>query len=130
MGMVASRGRTIAIAFSLLAGAPSESPAAPANSLKALWRQLGACLQAPSSAEGSEITIVFALKRDGSLLGTPRITHSRLVGDIDAQRAFVGDALKAFAKCLPLSVSDGLGGAVAGRLFSIRIRAQSKETES
>ena len=58
--------------------------------------------------------IVFALKRDGSLLGLPRITHSRLVGDADAQKAFVTDAVRALAKCLPVSITDGLGGAIAG----------------
>jgi hypothetical protein len=125
-----SRGRAIVIAFSLLAATATEGRAAPANSLAELWRELGACLQAPSAAVGSEITIVFALKRDGSLLGTPRISHSRLVGDIDAQRAFVASALKAFAKCMPLSISDGLGGAVAGRLLSVRIRAHGRETDS
>jgi hypothetical protein len=48
------------------------------------------------------------------LLGTPRIIHSHLLGDADAQKAFVADAIGALAKCLPADITDGLGGAVVG----------------
>jgi hypothetical protein len=73
---------------------------------------------------------MFALKRDGSLLGTPRITHSHLLGATDDQSSFVAAAIKSFSRCMPLSVTDGLGGAIAGRLLSIRIGVRPKETRS
>lgn len=124
-----SQKLSAAVALALLIASPIEAKAAPANTLRELWSELGACVKTPSVAAGSELTIIFALRRDGSLLGKPRIAHSRLVGDPDAQKAFVAEAIGAFAKCLPLSVTDDLGGAIAGRLFSIRIGKRPRETD-
>jgi hypothetical protein len=56
-----------------------------------------------------------------------RITHSKLTGDGDLQKRFVGSALKALAECTPLKFSDGLGGAVAGRPFTMRFRAVARQ---
>ena len=52
-----------------LAASSIEARSAPANTLPDLWRELSACVKAPSDSAGSALTIVFALKRDGSLLG-------------------------------------------------------------
>jgi hypothetical protein len=113
-----------------LAASPVEATGAPANTLTDLWRELSACIKAPRDSAGSELTIVFALKRDGSLLGKPRITHSHLLGDVDVQKAFVVDAIGAFAMCLPVNITDGLGGAIAGRPLSLRIGRRPRETDT
>jgi hypothetical protein len=123
--------KILIIAFlAFFAASSIEARSAPANTLPELWRELSACVKAPSDSAGSELTIVFALKRDGSLLGKPRITHSHLLGDANAQRAFVANAIGALAKCLPLSLTDDLGGAIAGRPLSIRIAGRAKQTET
>ena len=120
----------IIVALSLLAAAPAEAQSIAANSLPDLWRGLSRCMGAPGDNAGSELTVVFALKRDGSLLGTPRITHSHLIGDVEAQKNFVALALGALEKCLPVKITDELGGAIAGRLFSIRIGRRPRETDT
>jgi hypothetical protein len=120
----------IIVTLSLLAAAPAEAQSVAANSLPELWRGLNHCMGAPGDNAGSELTIVFALKRDGSLLGTPRITHSHLMGDADAQRNFVALALGALEKCLPVKITDELGGAIAGRLFAMRIGRRPRETDA
>ena len=109
---------------------PVGAQSAPANTMRDLFMALNQCLlQAPPGVGGSEITIVFSLKRDGSLLGRPRISHAKLLGDPDAQRNFAAGALAAFGKCLPLSITDGLGGAIAGRPLSARIVSRPRETD-
>jgi hypothetical protein len=113
-----------------LAATSVEARSAAANTLPDLWRELSACVKAPTESAGSEVTILFALKRDGSLLGKPRITHSHLLGDADAQNAFLAEATGALAACLPLSVTDALGGAIAGRPLSIRIGRRPKQTDT
>jgi hypothetical protein len=123
--------KILIIAFlAFFAASSIEARSAPANTLPELWRELSACVKAPSDSAGSELTIVFALKRDGSLFGKPRITHSHLLGDADAQNAFVANAIGALSKCLPLSLTDDLGGAIAGRPLSIRIARRAKQTET
>ena len=123
--------KILAAAFAFIVSAPIDANCAPANSLSDLRRALKICvISPPTDADGSEVTIVFAIKRDGSLLGTPRITHWHLPGSIDTQRSFIATAIKAFSQCMPLSVTDSLGGAIAGRLLSIRIGDRHKGTRS
>lgn len=101
-----------------------------ATSLAELWQVLSACAQVsgvPAGATGSEVTVLFSLKRDGSLLGQPRITHSRLTGAPVEQRVFVAAALSGIAGCLPAPVTPGLGGAIAGRPFRLRIMSRRPE---
>ncbi len=42
-----------------------------------------------------EITLLFSLRRDGTLIGRPRATWSKLAGDEETQRAFVASVLEA-----------------------------------
>ncbi|MCJ2132679.1 hypothetical protein MKK69_01110 [Methylobacterium sp. J-026] len=120
--------RVTAAAFALmLAGSPAHAEAA--NSLHALWETLGACArraQVAPEAAGSEVTVLFTLKRDGTLQGKPRITYARLVGDRDQQQAFIAATLSAIAGCFPIAITDGLGGAVAGRPIRFRMGSGSR----
>jgi hypothetical protein len=127
------RKTCIAAAVALAAGHPSAPAAAqdaPADTLRDFRREIAGCVAPPAVSPGSEITVLFSLRRDGSLLGQPRITHSTLLGDPSAQRAFVAEAIAALAKCLPVRITDSLGGAIAGRLFSIRIGQRPREPEA
>jgi hypothetical protein len=131
--MVLLRKAPVAGALLVIAGyasGPAAAQDAPAASLGDLDRQISRCVATPAGGAESEITILFALRRDGSLLGQPRITHSHLVGDPGAQQAFVGDAIAALAKCLPARVTEALGGAIAGRLFAIRIGGRGRQREA
>ena len=107
---------------------PVNAEDAPANTLRDLRRQIVACLAPPAADAGSQITVLFSVRRDGSLLGKPRITHSDLLGGPEMQRAFLAETIQALTKCLPLRVTDELGAAIAGRLFSIRIGKGPRET--
>lgn len=108
-----------AMSFPILASAQEGSPA---NTLMDLRRQFEGCLtRTPLSVEGSRVTIVFTLKRDGSIFGKPRITYSHLEGEAAARQRFVDDAERAVDSCLPLKVTPALGGAIAGRMFSITL---------
>jgi hypothetical protein len=105
----------------------SSADSAPANSWRELYTAVGKCIQTPTSAIGSEITVVFSIKRDGSLLGKPRISYAKLLGDTNTQKRFVADIFAALGKCFPLNITKGLGGAVAGRPLSFRIVARPPE---
>ena len=116
-------------AIILLVASCSAVQAEPAGTLRSMWAGIGACTgkaKLPTEAVGSEVTVLFAMKRDGSLQGRPRITHSRLLGDEGSQRAFVAEALGAMARCFPLPITDGLGGAIAGRPFRYRITSGTR----
>ncbi|HTR11708.1 MAG TPA: hypothetical protein VMI72_00285 [Roseiarcus sp.] len=108
------------ILASALCLTPAEALPAPANTLQELFAQLDACLTGVKGAAGSELTVVFSLRRDGSLVGKPRISFARLTGSQAEKRDFAHGIATAFDHCLPARITDSLGGAIAGRLLSMR----------
>jgi hypothetical protein len=105
-------------------------PAADANTLRQLHDALDNCLSAASirGTPGSELTIVFSLRRDGSLLGAPRISFWSLKGTTSEQHEFAKQVANAFDTCLPVPITAALGGAIAGRPLSMRFVVRPRET--
>ena len=126
-GFRASAAAAIAIASLPILSAPT--PAAPANSINELWAKISECLRPVHAPASSSFTVLFTLKRDGSLLGKPRITYSDLTGDPGDQKRFVEDALGAINRCLPFEITDGLGGAIAGRPIALKIGPGRRATD-
>jgi hypothetical protein len=104
--------------------------ARPANTLRELYPMLTRCWLAPLGSDGSTVTVGITLKRDGTVFGQPTITYSKLTGDTDAQKRFVASVLAALAACTPVAITDGLGGAIAGRRVFIRFESQAPQTRT
>jgi hypothetical protein len=104
-----------------LALAPAVAEAAPANTIKEMFAELRACAIANGVSPNSELTVVFSLNRWGAAIGKPRISYSKLPNDVDARRRIVESVAKAIDRCLPLSITDALGGAIAGRQIALRL---------
>ena len=114
------------LAAGLAAALHLSAPPGPADTLEALGHALTACFEAPAGSAGSEITVLVSLRRDGTVLGQPRITFAHLVGTPDGKRFFVAAALGALKACTPVAVTPALGGAGAGRPFAIRFRGGAR----
>ena len=99
----------------------------PANTLMDMRRVVGACLAHTPIASGSRVTIMFMVKRDGSIFGRPRISFAHLEGDEDARRRFLVDAERAVDSCMPVTVTTALGEAIAGRMFTITLGREKPE---
>ncbi len=119
--------RGAALASLLLVAPAGAQETAPANSLQELQRQFSSCLAKSPPLVGSQITIMFAVRRDGSAFGKPRVTYSHLTGDADQKRRFLAEVGRAIDACLPLRVTPALGGAIAGRLFWVTLGAPKAE---
>jgi hypothetical protein len=115
------RRRSAALLLALLPFVPVDAKSAPANSLRELYSTLGECVKGPFGTPGSELTIIFSIRRDGSLNGKPRISHAKLLGDSRDQSSFVADVAAALERCLPVDITPGLGGATAGRPIILRV---------
>ena len=122
--------RVIAAIGCALAASPASASNAPANTLRELFAELNRCLVTPKGRVGSELTIAFSLRRDGALLGKPKISFAKLPGDVSEQRDFAEGVEAAFNKCLPVAITDGLGGAIAGRPLSMRFVIRARQTDT
>lgn len=117
--------------FVALAGASPIAAQTPSRRVLERYNEIGpaliACWRPPEGTEGMEITLVFSFRKNGEILGKPRISFTRLHGDADLQKRFVASALAALAACTPLNLSEGLGAAVAGRPFAMLYRARARQ---
>ncbi|AWN50473.1 hypothetical protein [Methylobacterium sp. 17Sr1-1] len=93
-------------------------PPGAADTLVALYSVLAACWRPPADLGAAAITARFALRRDGSLQGTPRITFARVRPE--RREALAAETLSSLARCTPARLTAGLGGAVAGRPIALR----------
>jgi hypothetical protein len=121
------RRLTIAAVLALLAWPHTAFANSPIKTLHEIGPALTACWEPPVDIPGGEVTIRLSLKRNGDMLGEARITYSRLVGDPEDQKRFVLSVLAGIAACLPLNITDSLGGSVAGRVFTIRFRSGDRQ---
>lgn len=115
-----SRAVLFALIFSAPFFAAYAAPQASANSLRELFANLNRCISLAPGAPSGEVTIVFSLRRDGSLLGKPRVTYARLPRDQEEQRRLIENLAGAFGSCMPAPITNGLGDAIAGRPLAVR----------
>jgi hypothetical protein len=111
-----------ALALAMLA---SDAAAEPArlNTMKDMGAALQACWVPPpidQSRLGMQITVMMSFKRNGELLGQPRITFESVGASDDERLAYRIAVAEMLKRCSPLPFTDALGNAVAGRPFTMR----------
>ncbi len=99
---------------------PAAADAAPANTLREMFDGLRTCLAPAGLTAGSAVTVVFSLRRDGTLIGKPRIAFAKTSADPETTKRDFAAIAARFDHCLPMPVTDALGGAIAGRPIAIR----------
>jgi hypothetical protein len=92
------------------------------DNLTDIFRALGACWEPPAGEPQSEqeVTLRLAFRRNGEVLGSPRVTYYRPGVHAAEPDAFTRSVHEAIARCRPLPFTEKLGGAVAGRVFIFR----------
>ena len=88
-----------------------------------LFAALRTCWRPPprdEARQGMEYTIRFALNRNGGLIAPPRRTYSSHDAPAEVRHIYRSAINAALARCTPLHLSEGMGGAVAGRPIAIR----------
>jgi len=115
----------LATGTSALAQEPAEGqkPAAPLNTIAEVFAALDACWIPPGLEQaraGMQITVMLSFKRNGELLGQPRITYETPGASDDERTSYRVAMAQALRRCMPLRFTDALGGALAGRPLTMR----------
>ena len=123
---VPRRGAAYAAVVCLVATTAGSAAAAEAiDRLDGIAPAIARCWQAPH--EGDEVTVSVAFRRDGTVLGKPRITFIKASGGPDGQAAVANALLDAMRLCTPLRFTSSMGGSIAGRVLLIRLIAPRRE---
>ncbi len=117
---------------------PAAAVAPPArgklNTIREVFGALRACFSKPFLSEPlgepgpQEVsaTIRFSFTRSGEILGEPRFTYVQPGLTADVRQAFEREVGHTLVACMPLPFTDGLGGALAGRPFTVRVVKPAK----
>ena len=101
----------------------AEAEPAPVDSIKDLVARLRTCWKPPPASRatpGIDITVVVSFKRDGHILGHPRITYESEQATDNDRLYYRIAVMEALQRCTPMPFTEGMAGAVAGRPFAIK----------
>jgi hypothetical protein len=88
-----------------------------------LFAALRSCWTPPASDAarvGMQMSVMFAFNRGGAQIAPPRITFASRDAPKEARDTYLDAINASLDHCLPLKLSSGLGGAIAGRPIMIR----------
>ncbi|MBB3234904.1 hypothetical protein [Phyllobacterium endophyticum] len=91
----------------------------PIFSTRAIGEALLACWLRPHGADDMGVTLRFALRRDGTVIASPRVTYRTPGGDRVVKEAFVSSAMETVNKAVPLAISPELGEIIAGKPLTV-----------
>jgi hypothetical protein len=119
----------VALVSAALATSAAAQQPLTLNTLKDLGAALRACWTPPPLAQsraGMQITVQLSFKRNGELLGSPRITFETAGATDDERLAYRIAVAETLKRCMPLPFTAALGNAVAGRPFTMRFMDERK----
>jgi hypothetical protein len=119
----------VALVSAALATSAAAQQPLTLNTLKDLGAALRACWTPPPLAQsraGMQITVQLSFKRNGELLGNPRITFETAGATDDDRLAYRIAVAETLKRCMPLPFTAALGNAVAGRPFTMRFMDERK----
>jgi hypothetical protein len=95
----------------------------PLHTVRAMFRAQRICWIPPDQDEGHagmQMTVSFALKRDGEMIAPPRVTYATHGVSFETRDIYFKAIMAALQRCTPLPLNEGLAGAIAGRPIAIR----------
>jgi hypothetical protein len=105
------------------AATAARAQTAKLNTIEDVGRALSACWAPPppeKSRPGTEITVLITFNRNGEVMGEPRFTFITRGIPQEMRAAYQLSVADAISRCVPLSFTPGLAGAIAGRPFAMR----------
>ena len=88
-----------------------------------LFAALRSCWTPPpadGAREGMQMSVRFSFKRNGQVIATPRVTYATPGVTADLRDTYLKAINAALDRCVPLTFTRGLGGALAERPIAIR----------
>jgi hypothetical protein len=101
---------------------PGAPPVERVDRIAQVFQAIQSCWRPPAGSgySGQEITLRISFKRNGEVLGQPRITYYKAGTQADQREPFTRAVREAFERCTPLPFTESLGRAIAGRIFAFR----------
>jgi hypothetical protein len=108
-------------ALLLTAAFPARAQPAQVNTIADVFERMRTCWRPPIRANPEiDITVIVSFKRNGDILGNPRITYESERASDDDRVMYRVAVMEALQRCTPMPFTDSMAGAIAGRPFSFQ----------
>jgi hypothetical protein len=111
----------LAVDFASVGRAAAEGP--QVDNIEEMFARLKQCWKAPllsAGDPGMQITVLVSFKRNGEILGHPRITFESRDASDDERIVYRTAVMETLQRCSPMPFTRGMGDAVAGRPLTLR----------
>jgi hypothetical protein len=93
------------------------------DNIKQAFARFRTCWKPPQRANPDvEITAIVTFRRDGTILGRPKITYESDNATDNDRLEYRIAVMETLQRCTPMPFTESMGGAVAGRPFAIRFQ--------
>jgi hypothetical protein len=102
---------------------------AQVDNIKEAFARLRTCWKPPPASRANpdvEITVIVSFRRDGTILGHPKITYESEHANDNDRLEYRIAVIEALQRCTPMPFTEAMGGAVAGRPFAIRFQNRKR----
>jgi hypothetical protein len=93
------------------------------DTLGELFAMLRSCWSPPaqdSAKAGMQMSVMFSFNKSGAMIAAPRMTFASKAATADLRQTYLQAIDASLDGCLPLRLTRGLAGAIAGRPIMIR----------
>ena len=97
------------------------------DNIKQAFVRFRACWKPPPASKANPdvaITAIVTFRRDGTILGHPRITYESENATDNDRLEYRIAVMEALQRCTPMPFTEGMAGAVAGRPFAVRFQVR------
>ena len=96
------------------------------DNIKDMFLRLRNCWRPPplSKANPENVTVIVTFNRSGNIFGQPKITYESEQANDNDRLLYRIAVMEALQRCTPMPFTEGMGGAIAGRIIAIPFRNQ------
>jgi len=113
----------------LLSSTCAQAEPEQVNTIRELFARLKTCWRPPPASfanPGIDITVIVSFNRNGEILGRPKITYESEQATDNDRLMYRIAAMEALQRCTPMPFTEGMAGAVAGRLFTVQFQNRKR----
>jgi hypothetical protein len=91
------------------------------DNIKDMFERLFSCWRPPppSKANPENVTVIVTFDRTGNIFGQPKITYESDQANDNDRLLYRVAVMEALQRCTPMPFTEGMGGAIAGRIIAI-----------
>ena len=122
-------------AMALLLGSSNsmvQADPAQVDNIREVFAKFSTCWRPPPASQANpdiDITVIVSFKRDGTILGHPKITYESEQATDNDRLMYRIAVMEALQRCAPMPFTDAMAGAVAGRPFAIQFHNRKRSPQ-